>query len=217
LLLSIILIGTCLSAQTIPNNGFENWTTDNGMFDCPVRWVTNDMLTHKFNRGYTGHTTTKSDESHSGKYAAKLSVAISGYDTINGGLYSVGSVDSLLKIYFKKWSAGFKCTTAVKEFKGFYVFNTVKGDSAIFGVNLTMWNKNSHKRDTIVNATMKIGKDADRYTPFDMPLLYKLSTEVPDTAFITIGIKGPGKSAAHPGSMLLIDDLLFAGGTPIKK
>jgi hypothetical protein len=203
-------------AQTIPNNGFESWTND-GTFETPLHWVTNDMLTHKFNKRYDGHTVTKTDQSHSGKYAVKLSVTVNNNDTINGGLYSTGSIDSLLKIYFKKWCAGFKWTTRVSDFKGYYIFNSVKGDTAIFGLDLTKWNTKSHKRDTLINTTMKIGKDADRYTVFDMPLVYKINTEAPDTAFITIGIKGPGKSVAHPGTMLIIDDFQFWGTSAIKK
>src|SRR4029077_3790290 len=145
-----------------------------------------------------------------GKYAVKLQVAVSNRDTINGGLYSTGSVDSLLMIYYKKCSAGFKCTAFINEFKGFYIFNSVKGDIAIFGLDLTKWNKTTHRRDTLANTTMKISKDADRYTPFNMPINYKIAAEAPDTAFITIGINGGGKNAAHPGTLLIIDDFLFS-------
>jgi hypothetical protein len=216
LLLSAILITACLAAQNIPNNGFENWVMVKDSFETPAHWVTNDMLTHKLNRKYKGHSVSKTDESHSGKYAVKIQVAVNNRDTINGGLYSTGSIDSLLMIYYKRCSAGFKCTARISQFKGFYIFNGVKGDIAIFGLNLTRWNKTVHTRDTLINTTMKIAKEADTYTQFTMPIDYKL-TEAPDTAFITIGISGMGKNAAHPGTLLIIDDLVFSGAPPAKK
>lgn len=215
---AIMLAALCSDAQSIPNYSFENWVYYKGSpIMVPEHWITNDVLTKKFNPAYTGVSVSRLEEPYSGTYALKMEVVIDHGDTVNGGIYSTGTVDSLLMIIYRRKNAGFVCKQRVAVFKGRYVFNSLHGDSAMFGVTLTRWNKIRRRRDTLVNTTLHIGQNAASYLPFVIPLKYHLNNATPDSAFIVIGIQGPGNKPAHRGSMLIIDDLGFEGSIPMKK
>jgi len=211
---------TGLHAQEIPNHSFEKWlkySYKEGDYMMPEHWVTNDVLTRRFNPAYKGVSVTRLEEPHTGDYALKMEVVIDGGDTVNGGIYSTGSLDSLLKVIYRRTNAGFSWKQKVSTFTGYYIFSSNHNDSAFVGITFTKWNTQIHKRDTLVNTTMQIGQNASSYIQFTVPLKYRVETEPPDTAFIVIGIQGSNHHPAHRGTMFIIDDLAFTGTLPIKK
>src|ERR1700722_8951617 len=142
LLITILTFTIDASAQTVPDNGFENWTYYKGTnYEVPAHWITNDVLTAKFSPKYKGLSTSKTSEAHSGNYAVKMQVVQDHGETVNGCIYSTSSVDSLVLFYEKKANAGFKYTEHATTLNGYYKFNSAGGDSAIFGVTITKWNK----------------------------------------------------------------------------
>ncbi|MGP8215452.1 MAG: hypothetical protein ACLQQ4_07810 [Bacteroidia bacterium] len=215
--LFIFNFSLCL-AQDIPNKGFEDWSYYKGSgFEVPTRWITNDVLTAKINPKYKGISTSKTSDAHSGNYAVKMQVVIDHGETVNGCIYSIGSVDSLIFFYQGRSNAGFRYGEHATTLNGFYKFNSVLGDSAIFGVTLTRWNKEKNQRDTLVNSVFIAGHDAPQYAPFVIPFKYRINNELPDTALIVIGIQaGQGKSA-HVGTTFYIDDVEFGGRMPMKR
>lgn len=203
---------THLFAQTIPNGGFEDWWNyPNTIYETPRGWTNNDLLFQHFDPGYKGVTTIRTTRSHSGKYALQMGVAIDHGDTVNGGIYSAGTMDSLLKVIYHTSAAGFKCSQKYATFTGYYIFEHAPGDTAVFGAILTRWNWAIRKRDTIVNSILRIGDTHSDYVPFVVPLKYRRKNEIPDTAFISIGIQSEYKNAEKIGTSLIIDDLKFSG------
>lgn len=208
-----------LGAQNIPNYGFEDWYNyPNSIYETPKGWTDNDLLYQRFDSGYRGISTLKTTRSHSGKYALQLSVSIDHNDTVNGAIFSTGSVDTLIKgALYHSSSMGFQCSQRYGTFSGFYIFDKLQGDTAVFGAIFTKWNWAKKKRDTIVNSILRIGDFHTDYVPFVVPLKYRIKVEVPDTAFITIGIQAENGKAAKIGTTLIIDDLQFSGRDEEKK
>jgi hypothetical protein len=203
---------THLSAQTIPNGGFEDWWVyPNTIYETPKNWTDNDLLYQHFDPGYKGITVLKTTRSHSGKYALQMGVAFDHDDTVNGGIYSTGTTDSLLQVIYHTSAAGFKCSQKYATFTGFYIFNCLTGDTAVFGAILTKWNWVTRKRDTVVNSILRIGDLHTDYVPFVVPLKYRIKNEVPDTAFVSVGIQSQSVKGAKIGTQLIIDDLSFSG------
>lgn len=196
--------------ENVPNGGFENWRTyPFTIYETPANWTDNDLLYQHFDPGYKGITVLKTTLSHSGKYALQMGIAFSHGDTVNGGIYSTGTMDSLLRLLTHTAAAGFPCSRKYENFTGYYIFNSMPGDTAVFGAILTHWNWVKKSRDTIVNSVLHTGDVQSNYVPFIVPLKYRIENEVPDTAFISIGIQ----SAKNPdiGTTLIIDDLNFTG------
>jgi len=207
-------------AQDIPNGGFENWNFYRGTnFESPAGWTTNDILTYKINPKYKGMSTSKSSEAHTGNYAVKMQVVVDHGDTANGCIYSTTSVDSIILLDEGKANAGFRYFLHATSLNGNYKFTSAAGssDSAFFGITLTKWNKEKHRRDILVNTIFLIGQNSRDYLPFVIPFRYQVQQENPDTALVVIGIQGPHGKPAHEGTTLFIDDIGFAAKMPIKK
>ncbi len=203
---------TFSQSENIPNAGFEEWLNyPNTIYETPKSWTDNDLLYQHFDPGYRGITTLKTTRSHSGKYALQMGFAIDHGDTVNGGIYSTGTVDSLLQVIYHTKSAGFPCSQKYLSFTGFYIFNSQPGDTAVFGVILTKWNWAVRRRDTIVNSILRVGDAHPDYVPFVVPLKYRIKAEVPDTAFLSVGLQSELKKSAMLSTTLIIDDLKFSG------
>ncbi len=200
-------------SQNIPNGGFENWFYyPKTIYETPKSWTDNDLLYQRFDSGYRGISIIKTTRSHSGKYALQMGVAIDHNDTVNGAIFSTGNTDSLINgAFYHKASLGFPCDMRYGTLTGYYVFDKLPGDTAVFGAIMTRWNWVTRKRDTIVNSILRIGDLHSDYVPFVVPLKYRIRKEVPDTAFITIGIQSGNGKAAKIGTTLIIDDLQFSG------
>jgi hypothetical protein len=198
-------------AQFIPNSSFENWKFfPSTTYMVPDYWISNDILVQRFDAGYKGITVEKIERSHSGKYALKMQVAINHGDTVNGGIYSIGTLDSLLKVIYHTGISGFKFNSRPSTFTGFYIYKGIYKDSGVIGVMLTRWNFKRNTRDTLINATLKVGENTPDYLPFVIPMKYRISDEKPDTALIALGIEGPKGKPAHVGTTFIIDDLNFS-------
>lgn len=204
----LFLITNTIFAQAVPNKGFEVWDYYRGTgFETPAHWITNDILTSKYASKYKGHSTTKTNDAHSGSYAVKMQVVQDHGETVNGCIYSTGSVDSLVFFYAGRSNAGFSFGQKATTLNGYYKFTSVSGDSAIFGVTMTKWNKTKNKRDTLVNSIFILGHDVQQYAPFVIPLKYRIPAEQPDTALIVIGIQAGNGKDAHVGTTLYVDDV----------
>jgi len=204
-------------AQTmpIPNGGFEDWITyPFTIYETPKCWTDNDLLYQRFDPAYKGITVIKTTQSHTGKYALQMGVTFNHGDTVNGGIYSTGNMDSLLRLLQHTAAAGFPCSQKYGNFTGYYIFNALPGDTAVFGAILTRWNWGKRSRDTIVNSVLRTGDVQADYVPFTVPLKYRIKNEVPDTAFISIGIQSQSVKQAKIGTTLIIDDLIFSGRPP---
>ena len=118
-------LGSNLMAQTmpVPNGGFEEWRVyPFTIYETPLCWTDNDLLYQHFDPGYKGVTLIKTTRSHSGKYALQLGVSFNHNDTVNGGIYSTGSMDSLMRLLYHTAAAGFPVLPEIRELYGLLYF-----------------------------------------------------------------------------------------------
>lgn len=209
LLASFLLISDQLDAQTIPNNGLENWVQVFGTIEDPSNWPSSNLLTLG---GFTsGPSVFKSTDKYSGTYAARLvSVPINGNplpgimpDTVaiilSGALNTVGNL-SLKGIPFN----------ARPDYLDFYAkYNPAGADTAHIYTFLTKWNTNNNSRDTIAVGLTQIPNTVSNYTPYQTNLIY-FSTQKPDTAMVLVLSSGFNKP--KEGSELFVDQFAFTGG-----
>jgi hypothetical protein len=209
-LLSILILSSAAFcyAQNVPNGGFENWqtfTNSGSSVQIPQHWWTLDVLAAAFNPTYTGQSTVKTTQSHSGNYAILFQTAINSGDTVNGFIFSSDSVGSF------GLSHGFACSSRPSALSGYYKLNLTGGDSA--GILLFMSKWNGNHRDTLVNKTFVFSTNISSYTQFNIPITYS-SSQFPDSAIIEVGIIGPAGKVSHVGTQLFLDDLTFSGSVP---
>ena len=136
----------------------------------PVSWTDNDLLYQRFDPAYKGVTVIKTTRSHSGKYALQFGVALNHDDTVNGGIYSTGSMDSLMHLLQHSAAAGFPCTEKYENFTGYYIFECVPGDTAVFGAVFTKWNWGKAKQGYYSQFCSPHGRHANRLRSFHCPV-----------------------------------------------
>lgn len=188
----VISINTIL-AQSIPNAGFETWTTQQQV-DVATGWV-------------NPPTVSKSSDSHNGQFAAEI---IAG-DFTNP---QSGQTISLPGRLVTGTASGGMGQTAIEGFSftqrpdsliGWFKYSYTQQDACVFNVTLTKWNPTTQMRE-IIGEGQLIENEALVYSRFSIPLNY-LSNEIPDTCKIEF-LSSEVQSGIQ-GSILLIDDVDF--------
>jgi hypothetical protein len=197
-----------------PNFDFEEWTQifndDNQlMFEEPAGkfWTTLNKL--KLLGGPI--TTEKSEDAHSGQYAARLETKQYGTFVITG-LLLAGEFDPVKYEDIPNFvNEGQPFFEKPLRFKGYYKYSGIENDSGGIYIGITKYNKLLNKKDTIAEASMTLG-NSDLYQLFNLELDYYLTDVEPDTMKITFISSAGGSdysdsSTARVGSVLYIDDL----------
>lgn len=215
----ILFAGINLYAQTeVPNLGFDEWETDaSGLFDEPAGnwWGTLNKL--RLLGPGAPITTTKTDDAHSGAFAAMLENKMFGSFKISAILASG---------YFAPMQTSFiegrSFTGRPAKMTGWYKYKAVNGDSSGAYINLTKWNPVLSKKDTIAQGSMVFYDkgEMNAYEKFEIELKY-YSDEIPDT--IKIGfIASAGTTGLSTtdnvqiGSTLYIDDVSLVYPTDVE-
>lgn len=183
LFISMLVAGATSSiAQTIPNPGFETWTSGE-----PDGWGTSNALV----AGGVTQTTSKK----SGVAAIKIqtNAGQAGIAVSSGTITTTGV------------TGGFPFSSRVVDLSGFLRYVPTGGDTALISVILTKWNGSS--RDTIGTSldTLTVGWATTLYNPFTTIIKYT-AVGNPDSAQIILR-SSIGTGVA--GSVLLVDDLSF--------
>jgi hypothetical protein len=196
-----LMTGICyLSAQTVPNNGFESWTN-----------VTT-VNTWKSNSNSVNYIRQSTDK-RSGNYAAQIvssAADLSGSAGNISGILTLGNVN----LTTQSVSGGIPISSKPTEFHGYYKYTAGNGgENMIVTVTMTKWTGSS--RLTLANQTFAspVGQSITTYTLFSVPLTYNPTTITPDTFNITF--RSSQASSAVLGTMLLIDDLAFTTATEV--
>lgn len=198
LIISCIVCALPMLAQVIPNAGMENWTAGAG-FDEPTGWGTPNP--------YGIVVVSKSTDSHSGTYAARL--ASKNIIVVNvPGVMGTGAIDPLNFTI----NGGFPISEAYNEFNGYFKFYPKGGDSCWIFAFFTKWNTANNSRDTVGIANF-YGGSTPAYTQFHAPIYYLLP-EVPDSALV-VAITSKTVLAGSDSSVLYLDDLNFSGSVGI--
>ena len=186
---AVILMGSAMFAQQIPNPGFETWT--NG---TPNDWATSNAAPVLVN-------VTKSTTAHSGTGSARG-------DVVNIG----GPVNLQPVLQSGPTGEGFAISSRPAAITGWYQFTSIGSDR--FGINVVLF-KGGASGTPVANAALADPASRAAWYQFNVPFVY-LSAEVPDVCVIQHQIIAP-TTGANPslGSFFLLDDLAFSGATDV--
>jgi hypothetical protein len=218
-------------AQTpVPNGQLENWYFVTNPVHAGVdywqpgtdmndNWITtlNELALVPGSAGGPGPITAeRSDDAHSGNYAAKL---VSGQMVLGAitifipGMLGTATLD----MTGVRALLGRANDAKPLHFKGFYKYSPVGQDSATAILVVSKWNASAKKRDTIGFGQIMMKNEVNTYTEFDVPVnyTYPSSAETPDSMTL-LTISSGGFSILNfmgcdgeVGSTLYVDDLVL--------
>ena len=158
----IIILASLISAQEIPNPGFENWTGNN-----PDSWLANNPPTGP-------PAVTPNSNAHSGSFCARLEVVeFSGFPfppTLSAGVDGVG----------------FPVSQRYENLTGYYKFSPSSGD--YFDISIFMW-EGGLGGTVIGTGTFSSQTGVADWTQFSVPINY-VAQGTPDlcSMLILVGI-----------------------------
>ncbi len=186
-----ISFSVSLLAQTIPNSDFENWSTVNIYEDPQGLSTTNLQSFFTVN----APNVTKSTDSHSGTYAAKLETIITANDTIFA-MISNGT-------FMGDINGGVPFTSRPDTFRFSAKYDVTGGDSA---AALVMFKSQGNP---IGMAMYPFQGTASSFVNFAVPITWFVpSPLMPDTMIFIVISSNPD---VHPvnGSWVLVDDIIL--------
>ncbi len=207
-LLTVIALSAsiaALTAQTIPNPGFETWTTT-GNYEDPTSWGTLNPTT----AGYGIKTALKAPgaDAHSGAAAIKLISAKFATQFIPG-LAATGKINTSTNGV----DGGFSYDKRAVSLKGWHKYTPAGKDTASVSVVLSKWDATAKKRITVGAGLFKQTNTVAAYTEFTATINYALA-DIPDTCVIVLLSSQQNTGVAN--STLFIDDLAFELPTGVK-
>jgi hypothetical protein len=196
--------GLAAHAQTVPNLNLETWSTRStavlGGVEAPTGWLTDDDLVAQ-DAGQqlpaSFNTLTKTTDSHSGSYAAKLTTDASGFPTyfVLGSRAASNSANSL---------GGVPFTGRPANLQFYYKLagaNAV-ADSAYVQMELTATVNGASQ--TVGFVTQILANPSATYTLASFPVTY-LSTATPDSVHLMF-LSGVASNITT-GTSVYIDDI----------
>lgn len=195
-LLSIVVLWSVFSiAQSIPNGGFENWTT-NGNYADPDGWFT-------FNATFSAantFTVEKGTPGATGNSYAKITSKNIG-DNLFPGVLLMGSLVN------NEIIPGMAINTKPAFLLGKYQSKIGKDDTALVIVQFTKWNNLTNTRELEgIGILDFIDLNTDTWTDFIVSIDY-FGNVTPDSCSLTI-ILGNAPPAAD--NFFAVDDLIFS-------
>ncbi len=192
--LIIVLFISPIYAQQVTNSDFEQWSGDNAL-----DWTGSISVS-----GFTFKTAAKSNDSHSGDYAAKLETKAILTGDVVPGMIQLGSLD----IATLQPVGGIPFTAKPTAFEVFFKYNQQANDSVVVFAYLSKYNPVTKQSVKIGGAYLTYDEPVEEYTSFLIPIYY-LEEGTPDT--INIGFFSSNQTP-HEGSVLWVDDLTLLYG-----
>lgn len=203
LLALLVCSTTTIRAQsTVANGGFESWRTNGAGVEIPQDWLN----TEEFIAGISGasipatNTITKTADSHSGAFAAKLQTGVFGATTM-AGILVLGT-----RVVPGSAALGGKPFAGHPTSMDFYYKMTGSAlpadDSASITVTLTRWTNGA--TETVAGGNIYLTQPGSTYALASVPLSYQ-SLSMPDSAHIMV-ISGTGRTITV-GTALFLDDV----------
>lgn len=199
-----LMLSNRLAAQEIPNAGFENWVNA-GSFQNPEFWDTANMSV-LFNAVIT---TSKTTDSHSGSYAARMETKNFLTFTIPG-LVTLGNFEIDIWNMQTSITGGTPFNLRPDKLNFYYKYNPAPGDKMRIGMWL-LRNDGTSIPDTVATALFESSEPVQNYTLLSMNIEYR-SDQTPEILNIIAVSSNPENPAA--GSVLFIDDLEFEFAGP---
>ena len=195
--IAALLAGNTSFCQSIPNPGFESWSTA-GMFLAPDGWA-----------GSPG--VIQSTQSHTGTYALQCTVdtftnpRTAALDTVVGSAYSGAATmgppapGSNLN--------GFALATRPDSLTGWFKFHAMGPDTAAVVITISKWSVATNSRLVVGQAVYPVMQSDSVYRRFSMALQYA-NDSMPDTCVIQVLSANP-TAPRHMGTSIWVDDLAF--------
>jgi hypothetical protein len=213
---SIILLISCqLYAQNpVPNAGMEEWTydqvTDSVWYEEPSGVWTTANRASRLNPKVFKVTTFKTDDAHSGNYAARMISDLADLpgtnDLLMTGTVAIGEFNEMAPPPTNLLD-GMPFTDRPARFRAWYKYFSVNHDSCDMYAILYKWNSQLHRRDTIGYAWNTDSLIVPEYTLLDIPFIYFME-EDPDTISIIFASSAAGDLfEGQIGSTLFVDDI----------
>jgi hypothetical protein len=226
LLLAVFLTGFSYISKAqliLPNGNFEDWSLYHPVTHPPF-YEPDGGFFKTMNILDTiptppGITVYRCDTAHSGTYSVRcitrkidiLSILIPGV-VGNIGLHFATS-SAILGLPYK-W------TTKPERFQGYYQAYPLNNDSTGVLILLSKWNTSTKKRDTIAYNRLVFHGTVSEWTKFDTAIVYRNTTEMPDSVCILL-LSCAGYNASNMfgsvgqvGSQALFDDVTLTGVYP---
>lgn len=202
----IVIWYSSLQSQIIPNNDFENWSSD-GEFLNPDGW---DCSNRSFFSLLSFTTTTRVTDAYSGTYCTRLEtiqestggeiVKMAGILTL--GIFDVNIIDRTAIV-----KGGIPFTQKPTKLTGYYKYFPVANDSSNFQIGLTKFNATKGFSDTLGYGKFA-SSSASEWTYFEVPVEYN-NEGTPDT--LNIVFLSSDTSIFNVGSVLFIDSIGLEG------
>jgi len=198
----------------VPDGDFEQWTLSaQSTYEEPSSgwWTSLNVLK---NLGGP-ESIKKTTDAHTGNYAAKLITSQWGELIIPGillsGIFDFNAPNMIIE--------GKPFTEKPLKIKGYYKYTSVNGDSAAIYANITKYNLQTSRRDTIADARLAVLNTVQEYTMFDLDFDYFITGQTPDSISIVFASSADGGNFNGAiGSTLYIDDvsLVLQNGSKLK-
>ncbi len=186
-----------VSAQTIPNSGFENWTTV-GSHKNPDNWSTLNNSTQSSSI-YTAEIGTPGNP---GSSYLKLTSKTVG-STVVKGIAVCGELDSVSLLP----KSGFPINVRPTSLTGKWQHMIYGSSQGFIKITLTKWDSSTMTRKNIGSGNVTLSGMAMSWANFSIPITYSLS-EVPDTCIIVMSASG---LVPTNRDYLWVDNLAFTG------
>lgn len=196
---AVLLYSASAFAQTIPEPGFETWSTG-GPFQAPSGWAVSPGV-------------IKSPDAHSGSWALQCTV-----DTFTNPITS--TLDTVPAMAYTGAATmgppppggnfgGYAYVGPMADsFIGYYKFQGMGGDSMVITAYFSYWDTITHHRSIIKQGRFSTGASASTYTRFSVPVDLLGTWHMPDTAFVQVTAANP-QQPFHMGTSVIVDDVSF--------
>lgn len=183
--------------NTVPNGGFENWTS--AVYNSPSSFMNNSNF-QNFSYYHAPFNVTQSTDAFSGSYAVQIETNTNGVDTCGGFMTNANNTNGNPMT----WTGGVPYNDQPTGISGHYKYNVAAGDSAI----MILIFKNAGS--TIGFYFFKIGGNYSNYQPFNFTLSPALPMAA-DTVIFAVASSNLMNSHGSIGSTLLLDSVTFTG------
>jgi len=210
LLFATLLLSQVTFAQ-IPNLDLEQWDDFGQYMEPSGQWTTANKIV--LLSALNPVTTNRTTDAHSGMYAAKVETdEISILGTLITGTLALGEFDqgALPPNNLKQ---GTPYTDRPTNFKGWYKFTSVNGDSCSIYAWSFKYNSATGNRDTVAFAGMIPTATVGSYTQFDLPFTF-FSNDTPDSLSIVVASSAEGEIfQGQVGNTVWVDDFELTTAT----
>ncbi len=195
---ALMFVFTISRAQTIPNAGFESWTSM-GSYNNPDSWsclnsITAPMSTYTCMKGTPGKM--------GAAYLNLTSKTVSGIGVVPGV-----AVSGLIDQTTMKAKSGFAYNSRPLNLTGSWQHMIYGSTQGFIDVLLTRWDATAKTRVTVASAHNVLSGMAMSWAAFTIPLTY-VDSNNPDSCIITLSASGTNPTA---NDYLWVDNLGFSG------